>query len=241
MTAHGAVASLILGQLAAGHNLCTFPAAASRAFQTLLDFSQKLTLVPETVTAADYESLQQAGLDQTAVIQGILIVVGFNFINRIADAMHFETPSVCERTPSVHFLRWFGYRHLSGTRLPFRRTPWMRVPVRSRSKRAGNSIVALVKCTDRWLRFLIRLGSQAGAIAPDITSRLWRKVMRDPATITPDDVTAVISDGCTQSAVFNLILGAASASALLRLSAGMRVIPVQTGISSCAPQNICKV
>lgn len=111
----------------------------------------------------------------------------------------------------------------------------VRVPVSSRSNRPGSGIVALVKCTDRWLRFLIRIGSEAGPIAPDITSRLWRKVMRDPATITPDDVAALMSDGYTQSAVFNLILGAASASALLRLGVGMRVIPV----SSCAPQIIC--
>jgi hypothetical protein len=133
-----------------------------------------------------------------AVTQGILIVVGFNHINRIADAFHFETPSAAEYLPSARFLRCFAYGDLAGPRLPFRSAPWIRVAA-THSKRGDGNIAALVDSTERWLGFLISLGWQSQQTAPDATRRVWRTVLYDPATITPDDVAALEHHGCTQA------------------------------------------
>jgi hypothetical protein len=121
-----AVASLIVGNAAVRNTLRgDFPADSSPQFQVLLDFARNLTLSPEGGTAQDFVPLQSSGLNRVPVTQGILIVVGFNLINRIADAFHFETPSAAEYLPSVRFLRCFGYGDLAGPRLPFQSAPWL--------------------------------------------------------------------------------------------------------------------
>jgi hypothetical protein len=61
-------------------------------------------------------------------------------------------------------------------------------------------------------------------------------LLYDPATITPDDVAALEHHGCTRAGVFNLVLGAASAAALLRLDAGCvrcRYTIPRVGMAAC--------
>lgn len=213
--------------------------SGSERFQILLAFAKKLTYLPEAVTSEDRPLFQSAGVKSAAIAQGILIVVGFNLINRIADALHFEPPGKNDSFAGADFLRRFGYRYLAGLNLPFRNTPSIRVVDPAQSSREGGNNAALVDSTERWLRFLVSLGLRAQQTAPDDAMRVWRKVLDYPTSTTPDDATALDRHGCTQADVFNLVLGAASAAALLRLEAGRRVmarLPMSKDV--CSSQNL---
>ena len=166
-------------------------------------------------------------------------MVGFNLINRIADALHFESPGKNGSFASADFLRRFGYRYLAGLKLPFRSRTRIPVVDPPHSGREDGNNAALVNCTERWLRFLVSLGLRAQQTAPGDARRVWRKVLDYPSTITPDDATALARHGCTQVDVFNLVLGAASAAALLRLEAGRRAMAaLPMSEDGCSSQNL---
>jgi len=134
--------------------LCgTFPIDRNPRFKALLDFAGQLTLRPEAVTSDDCAPLKSSGLKEVAVKQAILIVVGFSFINRIADALHFDMLSWRECLLSTRFLHTFGYRLLAGLR---RQSPkfWIGTTKSTLSDRGERDIAELVASTRRWLRFL---------------------------------------------------------------------------------------
>jgi len=212
--------------------------SGSEGFQILLAFAKKLTLLPETVTSEDCALFQSSGVKSAAIAQGILIVVGFNLINRIADALHFESPGKNDCFAGAYFLRRFGYRYLAGLKLPFRSTPRIRVVDPAHSSQEGGNHAALVDSTERWLRFLVSLGFRAQQTDPGDARRVWQKVLDDPSSTTPDDATALERHGCTQADVFDLVLGAASAAALLRLEAGRRTMAeLPMSEVGCSSQN----
>jgi uncharacterized peroxidase-related enzyme len=56
----------------------------------LCAYAEKLTLHPATMSAEDVESLREAGLDDVAIHDAIQVIGYFNYINRIADAVHVD-------------------------------------------------------------------------------------------------------------------------------------------------------
>ena len=66
----------------------------------MLGFVVKLTDAPERVGPYDLASLQKLGVTERAIIDATYICVGFNIINRIADAMNFKLPP--EGRPEKH-------------------------------------------------------------------------------------------------------------------------------------------
>jgi uncharacterized peroxidase-related enzyme len=54
----------------------------------LCAFAEKLTLTPSAMQAADLEALRAHGLDDVALHDATQVVAYFNYINRIADALH---------------------------------------------------------------------------------------------------------------------------------------------------------
>jgi len=51
-------------------------------------FAEKLTHAPGAMRAEDVEALRAAGFDDVAIHDAIQVVSYFNYINRIADAVH---------------------------------------------------------------------------------------------------------------------------------------------------------
>ena len=201
------------------------PAVALRPqFRIWLDVARKLTLFPEAVTPGDVAVLQSVGLGRVAVTQGILIVVGFNFINRVADTLHFETPNSDQCLLSARLLLHFGYRALAGPRLPFHGDPWIKVADPNNLDLAEGDVATLTDSTANWLRFLSRLGLQAYCTTPGTMRRIRHKVLYQPVTVTPDDVADLKRHGCTEASIFNLVLGAAADAALSRLEAGLQAL-----------------
>lgn len=58
--------------------------------RALCAYAEKLTLAPARMTAADLEPLRRAGLTDEGVHEAIQVTAYFNYINRVADAVHVD-------------------------------------------------------------------------------------------------------------------------------------------------------
>ena len=56
--------------------------------QALCRFTEKLTLHPTRMEQADIEALRNEGFDDRAIHDAIQVISYFNYINRVADAIH---------------------------------------------------------------------------------------------------------------------------------------------------------
>ena len=62
----------------------------SAADRALCAYAEKLTLEPAKMTQADIEALRRHGFDDRAVHDAIQVIAYFNYINRVADAVHVD-------------------------------------------------------------------------------------------------------------------------------------------------------
>jgi len=58
--------------------------------RALCVYAEKLTLSPREMSEKDIETLREAGLDDVAIHDLIQVTAYFNYINRIADAVHVD-------------------------------------------------------------------------------------------------------------------------------------------------------
>ncbi|MFM7298646.1 MAG: peroxidase [Planctomycetota bacterium] len=58
--------------------------------RALCEFAERLTLAPASMREADVLALRAAGLDDRAIHDLTQVVAYFNYINRIADALHVD-------------------------------------------------------------------------------------------------------------------------------------------------------
>lgn len=65
-------------------------AALNDADHALCSFAQKLTQTPAKMTEADIDALRARGFDDVAIHDAIQVISYFNYINRIADAIHVD-------------------------------------------------------------------------------------------------------------------------------------------------------
>ena len=67
--------------------------------QALCAFADKLTRAPASMRAQDVEHLRSLGLEDVAIHDAIQVVSYFNYINRVADAVHVELEPEMEPYP----------------------------------------------------------------------------------------------------------------------------------------------
>ena len=58
--------------------------------RALCAFAEKLSLAPATMREEDLAPLRAAGLDDVAIHDAVQVIAYFNYINRVADALHVE-------------------------------------------------------------------------------------------------------------------------------------------------------
>ena len=58
--------------------------------RALCAYAEKLTRTPADMSAADVDALRGAGLDDHQVHDAIQVISYFNYINRVADAVHVD-------------------------------------------------------------------------------------------------------------------------------------------------------
>ncbi|HJP91104.1 MAG TPA: hypothetical protein VJ875_04060 [Pyrinomonadaceae bacterium] len=90
-------------------------APISEKLRAALGFIVQLTNVPERIGPHDVATLRHLGVTERAIIDATYICVGFNIINRIADAMDFQVPQTKVFVRGAWFMRRFGYRLISGS------------------------------------------------------------------------------------------------------------------------------
>jgi len=59
--------------------------------------------------------LRTAGVSDRAFVDAVYICMGFNVINRIADAMNVRSPSTDVFAKGSKLMRKFGYKMISGS------------------------------------------------------------------------------------------------------------------------------
>lgn len=65
-------------------------APLSEVDRALCAFADKLTRTPAAMEEADLDALRAHGLDDVALHDAIQVVSFFNYINRVADAVHVD-------------------------------------------------------------------------------------------------------------------------------------------------------
>ena len=76
-------------------------AALSPADAALCAFAEKLTLAPARMTEADVAQLRARGFDDRAVHDAAQVAAYFNYINRVADALHVDLEPDMPPAPSA--------------------------------------------------------------------------------------------------------------------------------------------
>ena len=66
----------------------------------LCAFAEKLTRTPSSMTEADVQGLRGHGFDDTAIHDAIQVTSYFNYINRVADAIHVDLEPEMEPYPA---------------------------------------------------------------------------------------------------------------------------------------------
>lgn len=65
-------------------------ARLDEADRALCAYAVKLTERPADMSEADVEALRHVGFDDVAIHDAIQVIAYFNYINRVADAVHVE-------------------------------------------------------------------------------------------------------------------------------------------------------
>jgi uncharacterized peroxidase-related enzyme len=65
--------------------------------QALCQYAEKLTQFPQAMAEDDILTLRQLGLDDRAIHDATQVISYFNYINRIADALHVEQEDFVRR------------------------------------------------------------------------------------------------------------------------------------------------
>ena len=76
----------------------------------MLGFLEKLTLAPESVTAADVRPLREQGLSDSAIEDAIHVCTLFNVYDRLADSFQFDIPDAKGFDISASMLLKRGYK-----------------------------------------------------------------------------------------------------------------------------------
>jgi uncharacterized peroxidase-related enzyme len=85
-------------------------APLSERVKAMLGFLEKMTLAPETLTAADVKPLRAAGLSDDAIEDAIHACALFNVYDRLADSFKFEIPNDAAFAMSATMLLKRGYK-----------------------------------------------------------------------------------------------------------------------------------
>jgi hypothetical protein len=145
--------------------------------------------------------------------------MGFNIINRIADALSFEIPQARGFLGSAQFLRIFGYRFLSGAGSRIakrtRTTGWSDTELQGKLRRLEPPFIL------PWLNHLSLLALDPKGTLPEVARDFVSKVSGEPSRITDGDIQSLRGIGLSEDGIFELIVSAAAGAGLVRLRAGL--------------------
>jgi hypothetical protein len=194
-----------------------------------LSFIEKLTGSPDEVTPGDAAALRGAGVSGRAITDAVYVCVGFNIINRIADALDFRVPPPRAFSGAAKFLRRFGYRLLSGsfvngrgprTAAPPTDDAFADDPYRILVQRLTAEVLSGPGTLDREVR------EAAGACAevPGTLGRYIGEVTQGSYTRVEADIALLRREGYSDDQIFEATVSAALGAGLLRREVGLLAV-----------------
>ena len=183
--------------------------------RAMLGFIVQLTDAPERTGPHDIAALRALGITDRAIVDATYICVGFNIINRIADAMDFEVPQTTLFVRGAWFRRRFGYNLMSGSFAPFRfnEDDTSIDPYESMMRRLHDSVFFGPGTLDASVRQAIGAGVEIdGALGQYVSKVAQRDYKRLDKSISD-----LRSEGYSDDQIFEATVSAASRAGLERL------------------------
>ena len=196
---------------------------------------EKLTLAPDQFGSEDVATLRAEGLTEQAIADAIYICVGFNIVNRIADALGVKIPSPKVFVRGVKFSLIIGYKMLSGWPsggLGSRLTCRMKAdtaqmandavddPYSSKVKQLKGAVLSGSGALDP----AVRTAASLATGLPDALGSYVEKVARHAYQVTDEDITALRQAGYSEDQLFEVTVSAALGAGLARLDAGLSAL-----------------
>jgi len=215
----------LLGDKLTGEILTDWRTASiSEKLRAVLGFIEQLTNDPERLGPHDIAVLRELGITDRAIIDATYICIGFNIINRIADAMDFKVPQTTVFVRGAWFMRRFGYRLMSGS---FVEKNSFRVgldeakdPYESMMKRLQDRVFSGPGTLDATVRQAIGEGCELGGALGQYVSKIAH---RDYKTLD-ECISHLRSQGYSDDQIFEATVSAALGAGLKRLRSVLNAI-----------------
>ena len=180
-------------------------------------------------------ALRAEGLTDRAIVDAIYICVGFNIINRVADALGVQVPPPKVFVRGVKFSLIFGYRLLSGLHSGAsgsRSTYRLEVnnsqrgddvvndPYSSKVKQLKEAVLSGPGTLDP----AVRKAASLAAGLPEALDPYVKKVVQHAYQVTDMDITALRQAGYSDDQIFEVTVSAALGAGLVRLEVGLNAL-----------------
>lgn len=209
----------------------------------MLGFIEKLTLLPDQLGFQDIAALRAEGLTDQAIADAIYICVGFNIINRVADALGVRVPPPKVFARGVKFSLVLGYKLLSGLqigRTGSRHRYGLKMENTQREKHTaadpyGGKLKQLQEAVLSGPGLLdptVRKAASLAAELPPALAPYVQKVVKHAYKVTDEDMTSLHQAGFTDDQIFEVTVSTALGAGLLRLESGLSALHGQALMTS---------
>jgi hypothetical protein len=211
-------------------------APINKDFGATLGLIEKLTLTPDQFGAEDVAALQAQGLAEQAIVDALYICVGFNMINRVADALGVRVPPPKVFVRGAKFLLKFGYKMLSGLQrgggIGSGHTYLLKMdhaqignnavddPYGSKVKQLKEAVLSGPGTLDP----AVREAASRAAGLPKALGPYVKKVASHAYKVTDEDIAALHQAGYSDDQIFEATVSAALGAGLVRLESGLRAL-----------------
>jgi alkylhydroperoxidase family enzyme len=211
----------LLGDKLTGEILTDWRTAPiSEKLRAVLGFIVQLTDAPDRIGPHDISLLRGLGVSDRAIIDAAYICVGFNIINRIADAMDFKVPQTEVFVSGAWFMRRFGYRLMSGSfaekngsRVRLNQDVTLIDPYQSMMKRLQDRVFSGPGTLDVSLRQAIGAGDQIGGALGRYISKVAQRDYRGLEKC----ISNLRSEAYSDDQIFEITVSAALGAGVRRL------------------------
>lgn len=196
---------------------------------------EKLTLSPDQLQSDDLSLLRAEGLTDQAIADAIYVCVGFNIINRVADALGVRVPPPEVFVRGAKFLLIVGYKTLSGLQIggtgSRHRSRVKVAEVCSENNAVEDTYGSMLRklkeavfCGPGVLDSSVRKAAGRAAGLPGALDPYVKKVAQHAYKVTDEDIVALRQAGYSEDQIFEVTVSAALGAGLVRLEAGLNAL-----------------
>jgi len=188
--------------------------------------------------------MRKEGVADRAIVDAVYICVGFNVINRIADALDFSIPPPDAFVRGAKFMRWFGYKLMSGSWTGSKGRERAFRPGTNASSPSAQSIIdpyqnmmrrlqETVLCGPGTLDIKIREAAGAGAEISGTLGEFIKKAAQADYEGIGRHITNLQREGYSDDQIFEATISAALGAGIRRLKLGLSAIRGDSSQAVC--------